>query len=262
MLAHARGDEPGKLIAGLKQHYRFATATLGINGYPQIVPGTILTVRKEGIVSFGEDDAAYAELCPSQFQGGGIHTPQSTICTALAPASRRYLKVSETVCVTALNVEAKTDTVSMFLATCNRNHRVTKSGAYHALVNFHFSKGSLAATSASQVEQVISQALSEGTTEVATDKEAGNGPDGKTTDAIQPIAPPPAVAQEPEPGPGTDPPAQPATSGVAKGQSTDQVVAILGPPSSIADLGAKLIYFYPNLKVVFVNGKVSQIQQI
>ncbi len=60
---------------------------------------------------------------------------------------------------------------------------------------------------------------------------------------------------------------------VTKGQAVAQVQTILGPPEKILDVGAiihkyssttvpvaKFVYFYPNLKVVFVDGKVSEIQ--
>ena len=49
---------------------------------------------------------------------------------------------------------------------------------------------------------------------------------------------------------------QPAN--VAEGQTPDQVIAILGPPVSVT-LGAKHVYSYSHLKVVFVDGKVSEI---
>jgi hypothetical protein len=48
------------------------------------------------------------------------------------------------------------------------------------------------------------------------------------------------------------------TSAVHKGQTSTVVLAILGPPVSVT-LGAKHVYSYPNLKVVFVDGKVSEI---
>jgi hypothetical protein len=54
------------------------------------------------------------------------------------------------------------------------------------------------------------------------------------------------------------PPAPPAT--VAIGQSTDEVVAILGQPDKILNLGAKVIYVYKDLKVTFVKGKVTDAQ--
>jgi hypothetical protein len=54
------------------------------------------------------------------------------------------------------------------------------------------------------------------------------------------------------------PPTKGMISAVHKGQSSTVVQTILGPPVSVT-LGAKHIYSYPNLKVVFVDGKVSEI---
>jgi len=54
------------------------------------------------------------------------------------------------------------------------------------------------------------------------------------------------------------PPAPPAT--VEIGQTTDQVVAILGQPEKIMNLGAKQIYIYKDIKVTFVKGKVTDAQ--
>ncbi|HEY2015744.1 MAG TPA: hypothetical protein VGH38_19710, partial [Bryobacteraceae bacterium] len=47
---------------------------------------------------------------------------------------------------------------------------------------------------------------------------------------------------------------------VSLGQSMDEVESILGKPRDIADLGSKKIYVYKDLKVTFVNGKVSDVQ--
>ncbi len=52
--------------------------------------------------------------------------------------------------------------------------------------------------------------------------------------------------------------APPAT--VSMGQTPTQVEAIMGKPKSIANLPNKTIYVYDGLKVVFVNGKVSDVQ--
>jgi hypothetical protein len=56
----------------------------------------------------------------------------------------------------------------------------------------------------------------------------------------------------------------PAASGpppsVALGQTIDQVKAILGNPTKTADLGAKTIYYYDGMKVVFKGGKVSDVE--
>jgi len=66
-----------------------------------------------------------------------------------------------------------------------------------------------------------------------------------TADAqLPPIAPPPDQ-------PAAAPPA------ISPGMTIDQVVAVLGQPSRIANLGSKKIYVYPSQKVTFIDGKVA-----
>lgn len=55
-------------------------------------------------------------------------------------------------------------------------------------------------------------------------------------------------------------PAPPATATVSLGQTTSEVEAIMGKPKSVAKLPTKTIYVYDGLKVVFVDGKVSDVQ--
>jgi hypothetical protein len=50
------------------------------------------------------------------------------------------------------------------------------------------------------------------------------------------------------------------TQTISLGQTIDQVVAILGKPLQIADLGAKKIYKFKDMKITFVNGRVSDVQ--
>jgi hypothetical protein len=47
---------------------------------------------------------------------------------------------------------------------------------------------------------------------------------------------------------------------VAEGQSIDQVVASMGQPLRKAKIGTKDMYYYKDLKVVFVDGKVTDVQ--
>jgi len=44
---------------------------------------------------------------------------------------------------------------------------------------------------------------------------------------------------------------------VQLGQSREEVVAIIGPPSKIFLLGNKTIFVYPDIKVIFIDGKVT-----
>jgi hypothetical protein len=51
-----------------------------------------------------------------------------------------------------------------------------------------------------------------------------------------------------------------STKTVQLGQTPDEVKAILGAPVNIVKLGPKEMYIYKDLKVIFVDGKVSDVQ--
>jgi len=84
--------------------------------------------------------------------------------------------------------------------------------------------------------------------------------EGAAAAPAQPAPPPqPAMAPNaPPPPPADAPPASPKT--VSIGQTKDQVAAAFGPPTKIATIGAKEIDYYPNMKITFVNGKVTDVQ--
>jgi hypothetical protein len=85
------------------------------------------------------------------------------------------------------------------------------------------------------------------------------GPD-KAPAPLPPPPPPPAEAAPAE----IPPPPPPADSAppqtIKLGQTTNQVVEILGQPQRIANLGKKQIYYYRDLKVTFTDNKVTDVQ--
>jgi hypothetical protein len=84
--------------------------------------------------------------------------------------------------------------------------------------------------------------------------------------ASTPQQPPAQQAQQqpemkaipPPPPPPDAPPPQPKT--ISAGQTKDQVVAILGQPQKVVNLGTKEILYYPDMKVTFLHGKVSNVE--
>jgi hypothetical protein len=70
--------------------------------------------------------------------------------------------------------------------------------------------------------------------------------------------PAPMTAIAPPPPPADAPPAAPKT--ISIGQSRDMVIAILGQPQKVVKLNTKEIDIYPDLKVTFINNKVSDVQ--
>ena len=68
--------------------------------------------------------------------------------------------------------------------------------------------------------------------------------------AMKPIAPPPPPADAPPPQPKT----------ISLGMTKDQVAAILGQPQKVVNLSTKEIDYYPDMKVIFVHNKVTDVQ--
>ena len=62
------------------------------------------------------------------------------------------------------------------------------------------------------------------------------------------------------PGGPADTTAAPATVNIALGQTVDQVIAALGQPVTVVDLGAKKIYKYKDMKITFKDGKVADVE--
>jgi len=65
-----------------------------------------------------------------------------------------------------------------------------------------------------------------------------------------PIAPPPPPPDEPAAAPPT----------ISLGQTKDQVKAAFGTPDRVVKLGTKEIEYFKDMKVTFVNGKVTDVQ--
>ena len=68
--------------------------------------------------------------------------------------------------------------------------------------------------------------------------------------SLAPIAPPPPPSDQPPPAPKT----------IKVGQTKDEVINTWGQPTKTVKLASKEIYFYPDMKVTFVAGKVSDVQ--
>jgi len=294
------GSQTRGLAAELKHHYRLAAPRIGLNGEPYFEPGTILVVRADGIVSFGEKDASFARLCPSEFQGSAVRRPRSAFCASLPAGTRRVMRASDRVCLTTLDVQENLDTISMNLTTCAPHPETRTSGFSVATLIFHFPKGSLANSSAAKIEGIIGQVLSESGRATAPAQPANPEAVAKPATAAAPDAGPrtglgavasmkakeeseagkpndaPPLAQPSDqvsecPSDAAHPPTEPAataevpcaqgpsTGGIAMGQTIDQVLEAIGSPDRIGDLGSRVIYFYPNLKVVFLCGRVSEI---
>ena len=96
-----------------------------------------------------------------------------------------------------------------------------------ASVAFQFPKGVLANASFDQIAPLIDELLVDDS----------------------PPTPPPAQQQQRQ-----------QSAAVELGAAIDQVIAAMGDPPVVADVNRKLIFFYPDFKVIFLDGKVIDVK--
>jgi hypothetical protein len=214
--------------------------------------GTVLVVQQVGIKGEPQNDVAMA---PAVYKDGVLHPPskKSSFSASILQATARPgsdtsgkdfrpFPVGDKVYVSEIDVNTKNDRILFVTVECGACNGVGQTSAYKAAVSFQFAKGSLANASVPDIEDTIAKVFTI---------------DTSTAEAqpAQPAAQPeqPAAAQQPAAQP-------PAPAQIQLGQTIDEVVAALGQPEKIVDLGTKKIYVYKDLKITFTNGKVSDVQ--
>jgi hypothetical protein len=240
------------LAAGLKQKFRITQInSVGVAA----VPGTVLTVEADGInaepyptmITF-ENPVEDGQV---KQRSKGLGFLKSNNLQILQPGQKVYVTKIST------SSESKDDDIKVTILTCDTVLATFTNGRYggqyqtpkrySTTLAFKLPKGALAQTSVEDAAKMIEAVLSfhaedQGRSRVASRVERSCEPNCAVS------ANPPAAA----------PPAGPPT--IALGQTIDQVTAALGEPKEVVDLGSKKIYKYPDMKVVFMNGKVSDVQ--
>jgi hypothetical protein len=220
--------------AAVTAQYRITTPGF-LGGFNEI--GAILTPRREGLranrpsKSFTPNLIKGGQLVAA---GGGAQSLGSTHNGALKPGERLHL----------YDVRTGNDYVQLDLFTV-ATYVVTGSGkqgptSLQASVRFQYD-GGLAGVTTQQLLSDIGEWLT-----------AEGAP---LPVAVAPAVVAPVVA--PTPTPVTEPRAPVRATGTVKlGQTREEVTAILGAPEKQFLLGAKTIFVYRDVKVIFVEGKV------
>jgi hypothetical protein len=254
----------------------YATTVLDANGLKVTQPGCVLVIQKENIQACTSSKTPYRNVYEDgqvaaetkskilnkigRFPGiGGIGggSGDTPSCTG----KPRALMVGEKVYLVRLDVNDQKESGIVFglqtCGSCDPNAVDPAHIPYRADIRVSFRKGYLAATDLQHIEQTVGEVL-------AFPENASSGGNAQQSTPAPSTAPPAAPASfapiAPPPAPADDA-APVAPVNVTLGQTTDQVKAILGNPSSDVKLGKKEIYSYSDkkLKVTFVDGKVSDI---
>ncbi len=258
------GITPGMVVAQvsledqLKAQYTLVKMGADSSGAAVVEAGTVLAVKKGGILGVPYSDQS---IFSTKYENGAVHSPNPVGQKVFghfmskigqqAPTTQFFQKDTK-VYPSKLAVTLEKDQVVIGIVACDSCNNTDPKTFYKADVVFQFAKGTLANTSPSQVEDTIAGLLAiddsggdqgggqQGGNGNGNDQQGGNQQNGGGGQAQQ--APPPEPQQ------------------IEKGQTPDQVKAAIGTPDKIVNLGTKQIYVYKDIKVTFINGKVSDVQ--
>jgi hypothetical protein len=245
------------LVAALKKKFRLAQInTQGVVANP----GTVLTVEADGInaepyptmITF-ENPVVNGQV-KQRSKGWGLL--KSTNLQILQPGQKVY--------ITKINAssEGHDDDIKVTILTCDADVATFTNGRYggqyqtakrySTTLAFKLPKGSLAQTTVGDASKMIEAVLSVHAADQGRSRAAGT--------VARSCEPNCAVSATTGAVVGGAPRAQASTPTVALGQTVDEVTGVLGAPTQIIDLGAKKIYKYPDMKVTFMHGKVSDVE--
>jgi hypothetical protein len=275
----------GNLTQQLEATY--AETKMDPSGLKITQPGCIFVVQMDGVAactstktvsrSVYEDGQVKAESKSSLLNkfnripklGGGVQAPDDASCPT---GTARNLTVGEKVYLMRMEVRDSGKDPGILLSlqscgTCDPSAVDPAHTPYRADLRISFRKGFSTAATLNQIEKVVGEVLAFPEDAAAADKQqvsqAGDPAAATPQQAApqQPAAAPPQtfapIAPPPPPAPDAAPTQQ---ISVGIGQTPDQVKAAMGQPTKIVKAGAKEIYFYPDVKVTFVNGKVSDVE--
>jgi hypothetical protein len=261
-LVVAQGLPAVPLEDHLKAQYTLVKMGSNSGGDALVAEGTVLVIKKDGILSVPYADRPVA----TKYQDGTVRSPSASTMGARGSLmgkvgkqqTTRFFRVGERVYPSKIAVNLPQDQVTIGIVACDACNNVSPTTFYKADVVFQFPKGTLATTSLSQVEDTIAELLN--IDDSPSDQGGGQGGgqggnrtgNGNVNDQRVGI----------EGGGGAQaqqaPPPEPQQ--IEKGQTPDQVKATFGQPDKIVNFGSKQIFIYKDIKVTFLNGKVSDVQ--
>jgi hypothetical protein len=241
------------LESQLAAKYKVAKIGQDSSGISVTDPGTVLVIKKGGILSVTSSNMV---VIPSYVKDGQVHSANGNAMagvskllkwknvsdpTGSTTAETKFLTIGEKVYVSKIEVNRKDSKVSMAVIECDSCNSVQDASQRKAQVVFQFPKDYLAGADGGQVSDVISQVLEIQPEEAAQPEQGQDAQQGQQQ------------AQQPEA------PAQPPPT-IQLGQTIDEVKGLLGEPTKVVNLGVKQIYIYKDMKVVFLRGKVADVQ--
>jgi hypothetical protein len=242
----------------LAAQYKAAKLGSDTSGYSVIEKGTLLEIKKGGILGVPYGDQSIQN---TKYENGTVKTPNSLISKGIGFGMGKLGKTQTTHLFAAgdkvysqnVAVDLSKDTVSFGIVACDTCNKTDPPTYMKAKVIFQFPKGSLAKAQAGEVEDTIGQLLAMSDDSGGDQQQGNNGGDQQQQGGQD-------QGQQQgggSAGGGDQQQAEPAS--IEVGMTPDQVTAAVGKPDKIVKLGTKQIYYYKDMKITFLNGKVSDV---
>ncbi|SDF30843.1 hypothetical protein [Terriglobus roseus] len=247
------------VVTALKQKYRLSE----INSQGVVAnPGTVLTIEADGInaepyptmITF-ENPVVDGQV---KQRSKGLGFLKSSNLQILQPGQKVYItKINDSSDAKEDSLKVTILTTDAVLATFGSGYgQYRTSKRYSTTLAFKLPAGTLAHMSPEDAAKTIEAVLSVNQGDQVRARDSGTvarscEPHCAVSTTTGTVVGNAVVAP-------TAPAAAAPTIGL--GQTPEQVTAILGAPSQIIDLGAKKIYKYPDMKIIFTGGKVSDVQ--
>jgi hypothetical protein len=260
------GAQAVSLQEQLQAQYKSVKMGSDTSGISVVDKGTLLEIKKGGILGVPYDDN---NVPGCKYENGEVKGPSSlgllgrkTIMSKFNKEQTTHLfPTGDKVYSQNVAVDLNKDTVTMSVVACDSCNKTDPPTAMKAKIAFQFPKGSLAKAQAGEVEDKIGELLAmsddqSGGNQQANDQQQQGG-DQQQGGGQQGGG----QAQAQGGGGGQDQQQQQADpQTIEKGMTPDQVTGALGKPDKIVNLGTKQLYIYKDMKVTFLNGKVSDVQ--
>jgi hypothetical protein len=252
----------------LVTQYKLVKIGSDTGGYSVVEEGTVLAIQKGGILAVPYEDKT---VLATKYQDGQIHGPSGLKVLGRGSIMGRFGKEQTThlfakgdkVYPTKIEVNPSKDNVTVGIVACDTCNKTDPPTYNKAEVVFMFPAGSLANATADSVQKIIAQVFTVSKDDSKDDKGDKKGDDkgGQQQAAGQDQGQQQGAqgAQDQGQQQGGDQPAAEPVS-IEKGMSVDDVEAAMGKPDKKVTLGTKQIYYYKDMKVIFINGKVSDVQ--
>jgi hypothetical protein len=256
--------QAGTVQDDLMKMYKFVKIGSDTGGYSVVEEGTVLAIQKGGILAVPYDDKTDFK---TKYQDGQIHAPSGLSVMGRKSLMGKFGKEQTThlfakndkVYPTKIDVNVAKDTVTMGIVACDTCNNTDPPTYNKAEVVFEFPKGSLANATTPAVQKIISQVFVVSKDDSKDAKKDDKGGDKGGDQGGQQAGGGAAAGGGDQGQQAADAPAADPVS-IEKGMSIDEVVGAMGQPEKKVSLGVKQIYYYKDMKVIFMSGKVSDVQ--